>query len=831
MAGLGLLDGVRADLRFAARTLRRAPGFTAAAVLTLALGIGANTAIFSAVHALLLRPLPFAAPDRLMAVSLTSPAEGSWPANDVVPWSYPKFGVFRDLQRSYADLALYTDEPYSVAGGAGAERVTGERVGARYLPTLGIRPALGRGFLPDEDRVPDGPRVAMLGHDFWQRRYGADSSVLGRSLVLDGTPYTIVGVLPAGFRGLTGQADLWTPLMAQPAEELTEPWSHSYSMIARLRPGVTTAQAIDETRRLGARVYEAYPNTHAAHAQAWGAAARPLDATRVDPTIRRALLVLLGAVTLVLLIACANVANLFLVRAAGRRREIAVRLAIGSGRARLVRQLLTEALLLGSLGGVASLAVAWWGVRLLAALDPARALSAQNLTGLGAVTFSSIHLDPWAFAFAATLALVTGLLSGLVPALQATRPSLTEALRESTTPAPRGGWRLSARSALAVAEIALAVVLLAGSGLMLRSLTNLLSTPAGFRGDRVLTMKVRAPRRPGAESRPALYDRILERVGALPGVAAVAFGDCPPLNGGCAATILARRDRPAVPRGEEPLVGLHWMSTSLPAVLGVPLRRGRSFGDADRADGRKAVIVNETAARRFWPGEDPIGRPISVGSEPFWSDTAYVVGVVGDVRYGTLDSLPRPDVFLPYTQSPGGQTTLFVRTAADPLALAPAVRRTVAELAPDAPVFDVRTMDARTADATAAARFRTVLLTLFGAVALALATLGTYGVLAFSTAQRTREIGIRVALGATHGQVVRMMLGEGAWIGLAGGAIGLAAALGATRVLRSLLYGVAPSDPATYLTIATLLGGAVLAANWLTARRAARIDPAAALRE
>lgn len=829
MAGLGLFDAARADLRFALRTLRRAPGFTATVVLTLALGIGANTAIFSAVHALLLRPLPFMEPARLMTVSLVRPAERGRPGADDMIWSYPKFRVFRDLQHVFSDVALYTDEPYTVTTGT-AERVQGERVGARYLPTLGVRPVLGRNFAADEDSNPDGPRVAMLGHDFWLRRYGADSAVLGRSVVLDGTPYTVVGVLPPNFRGLTGQADVWTPIMAQPAEELNQAWSLSFSAVARLAPGVTVAQAEAEVRRLGPRVSAADANPFDVAAKPWGVAARPLDAKRVDPTIRRALLVLLGAVVLVLVIACANVANLFLVRAAGRRREIAVRLALGAGRGRLVRQLLTEALLLGAWGGVASLGVAWWGVALLAALDPARALAAQNLSGLGAVTFTSIHLDVAAFAFAGVLALVTGLLFGLVPALQATRPSLTDALKEGAAPG-RASGRVSLRNLLAVVEVALAVVLLAGSGLMLRSLDKLLATPAGFRGEQLLTMKIQVARAPGVESRPALYSRIVDEVRALPGVTGVAFGDCPPLNGGCSGTVLARRDRPPLPRGQEPQIGLHWMTPALPSVLGVPLLRGRLFSDADRAGSRKSVIINETAARRFWPGEDPIGRPVSVGREPFWTDTAFVVGVVGDVRYGTIDSVPTPDVFLPYAQSPGGRTTLFVRTPGDPLALTATVRRTIAALAPDAPLFDVRTMDARTADATAAPRFRTVLLTLFGVVALALATLGTYGVIAFSTSQRVHEIGIRMALGASRGQVVRMVLGEGAWIGAAGAALGLAAALAATRVLRSLLYGVAPTDPVTYAAIVVVLGVAVLTANWLPARRASRIDPAAALRE
>jgi putative ABC transport system permease protein len=828
MAGLGLLDAARADARFALRTFVRAPGFTAAAVITLALGIGANTAIFSAVNTLLLRPLPFPEPDRLMKVSLTSPAEMGEPANDDRIWSHAKFAVFRDAQPVFADLALYTDEQYTIRGEDGAERERGERVDARYLTTLGVRPVLGRNFLAEEDRTPDGPRVLMLGDALWKRRFGGDSAVLGRSLAVNGEPYTIVGVLPAGFRGLTGRAELWVPIMAQPADEVGQPWSHQYYAVARLRPGVSPEQAHAAAGRLGNVVYEAFPHPEGTGAR-WGATARPLDATRVDPLVRRSLLVLLGAVGLVLLIACANVANLFLVRAAGRRREIAVRLAVGAGRARLVRQLLTESALLAALGGAAGVAVAWWGVRLLAALDPARVLGGQRLSGLGAVTFSAVQLDTTALAFAAALSLATGLLFGLVPALQATRPALTDALTTGNAQGTRRGG-LSSRSVLASAEVAIAVVLLAGSGLMLRSLDKLLDVDPGFDGGQVLTMRVAMPPELGQDSLPLLRQRMLDRLAELPGVTGVALADCPPLNGGCNKTVIAFRDRPPAEPGAEPMVGVHWATAGWFETMRVPLRQGRLFTSADRAGAPKAVLVNETAARTFWPGEDPIGRPVSVGQGGFWKDTARVVGVVGDVRYESIDSLPKPDVYLPYTQSMYGRMMLFVRTAGDPTALAPAARRTLHELAAGAPVFDLRTMDERTADATAAARFRAVLLTMFGVLALVLATVGTYGVIAFAAMQRAQEIGIRMALGATRGSVTRLVLGQGLRIAAAGCTVGLLGALVTTRVLGSLLYGVTPFDPATFAAIVALLAGAVFTACWIPVRRASRIDPAAALR-
>ena len=831
MAGLGFWDVARQDLRFALRTFRRTPGFTVVAVLTLAVGIGANTAIFSAVNAMLLRPLPFAAPERLMAVSLVVPPRYGESGSDDMVWSYPKFTAFRDAQPVYSDLTLYTDVQFTLRGDGEAERVDGEITDAGYLTTLGVRPALGRNFAADEVSRPGGPRVALLSDALWQRRFNADPAVLGRSLNVGGEPYTVVGVLPPGFRGLSGRAELWVPILAHFPESYEQAWSHTFSLVARLAPGVPAARAKATVEQLGPRVDRAFPHPEIA-SEHWGATARPLDATRVDPTVRRSLLVLMGAVALVLCIACANVANLFLVRAAGRRREIAVRLAVGAGRRRLVRQLLTESVLLSALGGVAGMALAWWGVRVLAALDPSSTLSAQRLTGLGAVGFDTIRLDPAAFAFAAALALGTGLLFGLVPALQATRPSLTGALKDEDSRARAGGRRgVSSRNVLAVAEIALALVLLAGSGLMLRSLGKLLGVHPGFDATQVLTLRLNTVEDFPATSLPAFYDQLLERLAALPGVTDVGLTDCPPLNGRCNGTIIVFRDRPPVTPGEEPSVGIHWVTPSWFSTLRVPLRSGRLFTDADRVGQRKVVLVSETAARTFWPGEDPVGRPVSVGQGGFWDDTATVVGVVGDVRYGTLDSLPVPEVYLSYHQAPRARMMIVARTAGDPLALAPAARNAVRAMAPDAPVYDLRTLESRVGDTMAYARFSALLLALFALVALALATMGTYGVISFAVSQRTREIGVRVALGATRGDILRLVVGQGVGIAVAGAVCGLAAALVATRVLRSLLYGVGPSDPVTFGAISVLLVAVVVVASWVPARRAAGIAPLRALRD
>jgi putative ABC transport system permease protein len=469
-------------------------------------------------------------------------------------------------------------------------------------------------------------------------------------------------------------------------------------------------------------------------------------------------------------------------------------------------------------------------VKLLSALNPSTSLRVQQMGGIGAVSFDSIRLDPLAFAFAAALTIVTGVVFGLVPALQATHPSLTGALKSDSERSRFSGVRgVTSRNLLAVVEIALAVILLAGSGLMLRSLSKLLGVRPGFDAEQLLTMRFNVSG-VGRDSLPGFFDQITERLGAIPGATAVGLIDCPPLNGGCSATNLTHRDRPAAAPGTEPLIGVHWVTSSWFATARVPLVRGRTFERTDRLGVQKVVVINQTAAARYWPGQDPIGRPVSVGQGGFSEDTAYVVGVVGDVRFGTLDSLPGPDVYLSYYQSPRPRMMMFVRTAGDPRAAIAPARREIAALAPGAPLYDVRPMRERVADAMGYARFSALLLAAFAVVALALAALGTYGVISFGVSQRRKEIGIRVALGATRTSVVRLIVGQGIALAVIGGAIGIVGALATTGVLRSLLYDVAPSDPLTLVAIVALLVVAVVVASWIPARRAAGVHPAEALR-
>lgn len=817
------------DVRYAWRGLVSRPGFTAIAVLTLGIGIGANTAIYSAVDALLLRALPFAEPGRLFDIVQTSRNDGT------AAWSYPKYAFFRDAQRSYASLAAHAASQTSLTGDE-PERVGIEEVTAGYLPTLGIRVARGRDFPADLDAAGGARRLAIISDAAWQRRFNADPGVVGQTLSLNNVPWEIIGVLPPGFRGLSGRADALVNLTARSADDLNQPWALEFSMIGRLRDGVTPDQAIAEAKLIGPRIYEAFPMeggslTTSREPQRWTAAARPLNTIRVADGLKRSLLVLFGAVTMVLLIACVNLANLLVARAMARRQEIAVRLALGAGRGRLVRLLVTESLVLAVLGGVASLAVALAGTRLLSAINPQETLRVQGLVGgIGAVGFETIRLDASALGFTFLVTVAVGLLFGLAPALGATRPGLVADLKDGSAGSGKGRRGGASRRVLVVAEVALALVLLAGSGLMIRSLGNLLGVDAGFDGRNVLTLRLSMP--PGVhapDSMPGFYDRLQEEIRGLPGVQQVAIADCPPLNNGCNGTIMTFADRPRTATGNA-MVGVHWVSPDWFSTMRVPLKRGRLFTDEDRLNAPKVVIINEAAARQYFAGEDPIGKRVAVYQGGFHTG-AEVIGIVGDVRYGTVDSTARPDTYISYGQARLSRMMLFVRTAGDPSAMAPAVRAVVRRVAPQAPVYDIRAMSARVTTASAQARFSAILLGLFAAMSLLLAVMGIYGVLSFAVAQRTGEIGIRMALGAERGRVLALVLRDAGLLAMCGLVAGMAAALALTRVLRNMLFEVTPTDPLTYAAIALVLGVAVLAASWVPARRAARVDPVIALRQ
>ena len=817
------LETVLQDLRYAARGLARRPAFTVVAVLTLAIGIGATTAIFSAVNVLLLRPLPYARPNELMNVSLVTPARPERPSSDMV-WAYPKYRIFRNSQRVFSDAALYATQQFTFSA-TDPERVRGEVVGARYLRVLGLRPIRGRDFEPSVDSVT-GVRQTILSYALWNRRFNADPSIVGRTVVIDREPYLVVGIAPQFFSGLSGNAELFLPITSREASDLEQPMSHEFFLVARRASAVTQAQATAAVKTIGVQLGEAFPDAFTPGAQ-WGATAQPLDSQRLAPAVKKSLLVLFGAVGFVLLIACVNVANLLLGRASARRREIAVRLAIGAARGRLVRLLLTESLLLAFVGGAASIAVAWAGVHALNTINPATTLRATRDSGFGAMAFSSITLDWTTLAFTFGIAVVVGILFGLLPSLHATRASLAGAIKDAPAADGKRGPATSSRRALVVAEVALAIVLLAGSGLMLRSLSKLLAIDPGFDGRNVLTFRLNVP--PGImprDSTPGFYVQLAERLRAVPGVTDVGLNNCAPLSGGCNGTPMRRLDRPGTLVQGTP-VGIHWASATWFSTMHVSLVSGRLFNATDRMASPRVVVINEAAAKALWSGENPIGKHVELGQGGL--KDAEVVGVVRGVRQRP-DSAAGPEVYAALEQSLRSGVVVFVRARRDASAIGEEVRRAVRDVAPSIPIYDMQTMDARSASATAQARFSATLLALFALTALSLAAIGIYGVMSLAVSSRSRELGIRIALGADQGRVKRLVIREGVALAASGAAVGLVAAFMATRVLRTMLYDLAPSDPATYTAVVVLLAGTAVAAAWIPARRASRVDPVEALR-
>ncbi len=817
----------RSDVLFALAGLNRQRSFAAVAVLTIAFGIGANTAIYSAVDAVLLRALPFTEPGRLMDIVQTSPDDGE------ASWSYPKYRFYAENQRSFRSVALRR-ESQAILGSTEPERIAIEEVSAAYLATLGVPVARGADFPKDIDAAPGAPRIALIGDALWQRLFAADVNVIGQSVILNNEAWEIAGVLPPTFRGLSGRAELLTNLSARDAEGLNQEWSLEFAMIGRLNDAVSPGMAAREAEQLGPRIYEAYPMrdgvlTTSGKPQSWTAMARPLDTIRTSAALRQSLLVLFAAVFLVLLIACVNLANLLVARALARRREIAVRLALGAGRGRLVRLLVTESFTLAAIGGAASLVVAYFGVRLISAFNPQESLRVQGLEGgIGVTGFDTVQLDSRAFLFTLLVTLIVGAVFGLVPALRATRAEVVTALKDGG----RSGAGRSAqfsRRVLVVTEVALAVVLLAGSGLMIRSLSKLLNVDPGFDGRNVVTLRLTLPRGTFApDSMPGFYDELRENVAAIPGVEQVALADCPPLNNGCNGTIMTFPDRPQSSTGNA-MVGVHWVTPNWFTALKVPLKSGRAFSEADRLGTPRVVLINEAAARQYFPGENPIGRKVAVYQGGF-DQGAEVIGVVGDVRFGTIDSLAKPDAYISYGQARITRMMLFIRTSGEPLAMVGSIREVIRRVAPTAPIYDVRTMESRVASSGSQARFSAMVLGLFAAVALSLAILGIYGVMSFAVTQRTGEIGLRMALGAHRRSVLALVMRETLWLSTVGLAIGLVGAFASARVLRNMLFDVSTTDPVTYIGMTILLLTAACVAGWIPARRAARTDPALVLR-
>lgn len=824
-----MLARVPFPIRLALRSLRRRPAFSLLAIGILALGIGANGTVFSVLDAVILRSLPFEEPDQLVQVSLTVPAGPQEPAIDDMVFSYPKYQTFLEEQRSFSSAATYRDGAATLLTDAAPLRLTLEEVSGDYFRLLGVPTALGRAFVAEEDQGPDAPGAVVLGDQLWRSQFGGDAGVIGRQVVLSGRPATIVGVAPPGFRGLTGQADLWVNIASAGSLELSQRWSHSHAVVARLAEAVPFAAAAADVERLGGVIDAAHPAPRA-DAPRWGATLQPLAALRADPALARTVVVLGAAVGLVLLVACVNLAGLLLARAHGRQRELAVQLAIGARRGHIVQTLLAESVLLAVAGGALGLLLTWLGVSGLASLWAGMGASlAPRFGGLTAMSLGGIGVSGGVVLFLAGISVVAAVLVGLLPALRATNPDLVHALHGSTARA--GRHRLGLRDTLVAAQVALAVTLLVGAGLMIRSMANLLATDTGVVAEGVVSARLAMP--PDAfvaDSAVGFYDALLARAQALPGVSAAALGNCPPLNGGCNRTVIWFRDRPEVPEGQEPLVGVHMVSPGWFRTLGVAMRQGRDFTPADRRGAPRVAIINETAARTFYPGEDPVGRRIAVGQGGFHEGSAEIIGVVGDVRFGTLEEAPMPDVFISYLQAPRSAAIVYLRGQGDPAALAGPLRALITEMAPTLPVFDIQGLPGRLAFATVRPRFATWILGGFAVAALLLAAVGVYALLAFEVTLRRREIGIRMALGSSADRVVGGVMRRGLVLAVIGVAAGVPLAMLLSRFLGSLLFEVRPGDPVTYAAISLILLLVTAVATLFPARAATRINPMEAIR-
>ena len=825
------MNAIRQDVAHAIRSLRKQPTYAATAVLLLAVGIGANVAMLALANGVLLAPLPFKDPGRLMLVHLVAPAANPSQPGSLNVWSYPKYQVLASQQRVFEQTALYGTMNWNVTGTATPERVFGEYAEWTYFGVLGISPVLGASF-PVEERITGGAApVVLISHRLWMTRFGGDSSVVGQSLGLNGSGHTILGVMPAGFAGLTGQADVWVPVSSIPASELAERWSHRFHVVARLKRALEAEEARAAVEVLGTVIDAQHRGP--AGAAPWGATAIPLEDERVDPIVKQSVLILLAAVGSVLLIVCLNIAHLTGVRAMGRRREIGIRVALGASRLRIVRLLMIESLVLAIFGAVAGLAIAAFLLSAGAAMLPdlRLVLPPGRAAGLTRIGLGLVGVDGPMILAAIAIGCTASLLFGLGPAWQAARGELATSMKAGGTGAmTAGSKRLALRNVLTVAQVALAFVLLAAGGLMLESLARLQRTDLGFNPESLVTVRVAlpAPRYTGARATQML-SQLLERLATRPETTSSAFGNCAPVSGGCNTTLIEFPGRPPLPAGQEHLIGVYWASPAYFQTLGIPVLRGRGFTPQDRSGRPKVVVINEVAARTYWPGEDPIGKRVSIGQGGF-SDGAEVVGIVGNVRYEAVASPSSPDVYLPLLQSPRSGGILFVRSDVPLDAVIAAVGAEVAAFDPDVPLIDVKRMEERFGDATWRTRTSGSLLGGFAVFALLLAALGMYGMVSQGVQQRTREIGVRLALGAAPAEILRLVIGRVALVAGVGIATGIALAFPATRLLTELLYQVRPGDPFILALLSAVLLTVALIAGYVPARRASRIDPLITLR-
>ena len=808
------------DIRYGMHTLLKSPGFTLVAVVALALGIGANTAIFSVVNAVLLRPLPYKNPERLVMMWQTNLRQGI--GQDSV--AAPNFLDWREQSQSFEHMAAYRGQSFNLTVGDKPEQLPGAVVSASFFQVLGVKAALGRIPQTEVDQ-PGGNLVAVLSHGLWQRHFGADPNLIGKPLTLNGESFTAVGIMPPGFKYPLDDTEVWAlSKRAVPELPITIPGIDDpltlrgatyLKVIARLKPGVSLTQAQAEMATVSHRLEQYEDN------EGVGVKIIPLQEQLVGDS-RLGLLVLLGVVGFVLAVACANVANLLLARAAVRQKEIAIRHALGASRWRLARQLLTESVLLSVIGGVLGLVLAWWGIDLLMASIPEEIPRVKE-----------VSLDPYVLGFTFAVSVLTGVLFGLAPALGASKPDLNSVLKEGGRTSTESIRRNRVRSLLVVSEVALALVLLVGAGLMMQSFLRLSEVNPGFNPENLVTAGLWLPqfKYPEDAQQVAFYTELLERVAQLPGVSSSAAISVLPLTGSNVSTSPRVEGRPEPDEGERSEVQLRSVSPGYFRTMGIPLLQGRDFSTRDDEDAPGVVVISEAGARRLFGSKDAaMGERLDYVGDmeiPSWSE---IVGVVGDVHESGLDQEATAEVYAPYRQLPSAFMSVVTRSALDPTNLTNAIRREVQAIDKDQPILEARTMNERIAESIAARRFSMQLFAVFAGIALMLAVVGIYGVMSYTVARRTHEIGIRMALGAGRGDVLRMVVGQGMILAAVGISIGVIAAFALTRVISSMLYGVSATDPVTFIGVALLLTVVALVACYIPARRATKVDPMVALR-